>query len=79
MGLTMASIMGNVQKYYRRVGVYSGGHSTEDPDTSPVNRDSDRDGVASSKDLCPDSKRVNGELPFGCSKWFQTQDTIRLK
>jgi len=79
MGLTMASIMGNVQKYYRRVGIFNNGSSTEPSGESPVSLDSDNDGIASSKDLCANSKKVNGHLPFGCSKWFQSQEKIRIK
>ena len=79
MGLTMASIMGNVQRYYQRVGVYNKGYSTETPDSSPVSLDSDKDGIASSKDVCANSKKKNGKLPFGCSKWFQSQEKIRLQ
>ena len=79
MGLTMASIMGNIQKYYRRVGVYNKGYSTEARNSSPVSLDSDNDGIASSKDACANSKKKNGKLPFGCSKWFQSQEKIRLR
>ncbi len=78
MGLTMASIMGNVQTYYRRVGVHSKDHVTV-RDTLPVSYDSDNDGVPGNKDLCAKSKYKNGKRPFGCTKGFQELDKIRLK
>jgi len=78
MGLTMASIMGNVQTYYRRVGVHSKDHVTV-RDTLPVSYDSDNDGVPGNKDLCAKSKYKNRKRPFGCTKGFQELDKIRLK
>jgi len=78
MGLTMASIMGDVRKYYRRVGLHSRGAPTA-RDTLPVTYDSDNDGVVSGKDLCPSSKRKNGKLPFGCTKAVRSLDIVRLK
>jgi len=77
MGLTMASIMGNVQKYYRRVGVHNTDRVTK-RDTLPVNLDTDNDGVASTKDLCAKSKHKNGVVPFGCTKGFQQLHKVRF-
>ena len=56
MGLTMSSIMGNVGKYYNRVGVFTQEKMTK-RDTWPVNLDNDGDGVPSSKDACAQSKK----------------------
>ncbi len=78
MGLTMASIMGNVQTYYRRVGVH-GKEQVTVRDTLPVSFDSDNDGIPGNKDLCAKSKYKNGKRPFGCTKGFQELDKIRLK
>lgn len=78
MGLTMASIMGSVQKYYQRVGIHTKGASTP-RDTLPASYDKDRDGVVSGKDLCQGSRKKNGKLPFGCTKSVTALDTIRLK
>ncbi len=65
MGLTMASVMGDVKPYYQRVGLFNGGKSPKD--TLPARYDSDRDGVVADKDLCADSKRwKNGVRPSGC-------------
>ncbi len=77
MGLTMASIMGNVQKYYQRVGVSSTDRVTK-RDTLPVNLDTDNDGVPSSKDICAKSKHKNGVVPFGCTKGFQQLKKVRF-
>jgi len=78
MGLTMASIMGNVTKYYQRVGVYNGGKQTP-RDTLPVSFDKDRDGVVSNKDLCSNSREKNGVLPFGCTQSVKSLQSVRLK
>jgi len=65
MGLTMASVMGNVKRYYKRVGLFNEGKSTQD--TLPVSFDPDHDGVPADKDLCSDSKRwKRGVRPSGC-------------
>ncbi|SFV62106.1 Type I secretion system, outer membrane component LapE  len=77
MGLTMASIMGNVQKYYQRVGIFNQGKSTPS-DTLPRSFDKDNDGVVSNKDLCANSKKRNGLLPFGCTKSISNLESIRL-
>jgi len=77
MGLTMASIMGNVQKYYQRVGIFNQGKSTPS-DTLPRSFDKDNDGVTSNKDLCASSKKRNGQLPFGCTKSVNNLESIRL-
>jgi len=78
MGLTMASIMGNVTKYYQRVGVHNGGKQTP-RDTLPVSFDKDRDGVVSNKDLCSNSRKRNGVLPFGCTQSVKSLQSVRLK
>ena len=65
MGLTMASVMGDVRPYYNRVGLFNNGSSEQD--TLPVSYDPDRDGVPADKDLCADSKNwVKGVRPSGC-------------
>jgi adhesin transport system outer membrane protein len=65
MGLTMASVMGDVRPYYNRVGLFNNGASTQDK--LPVSYDPDRDGVPADKDLCADSKKwVKGVRPSGC-------------
>ena len=79
MGLTMASIMGNVQKYYRRVGVFNHKHKVASRDKLPVSYDKDKDGVPSNKDVCAHSKMKNGVVPFGCTRGFRELDSIRLK
>lgn len=77
MGLTMASIMGNVTKYYRRVGIHNKGRSTK-RDTLPASYDSDGDGVPAGKDLCRKTKKNRGVLPFGCTKSVRALETVRL-
>ena len=77
MGLTMASIMGNVRKYYQRVGIFNKGKSTPH-DTLPESFDKDKDGVISNKDLCDSSKKRNGQLPLGCTKSVNNLTSIRL-
>ncbi len=65
MGLTMASVIGNVRSIYKRVGLYNRGHSPQD--TLPATYDADHDGVSADKDLCQDSKRwKRGVRPSGC-------------
>ena len=65
MGLTMASVMGDVRPYYRRVGLFANGKSPQD--TLPASYDPDHDGVSADVDLCADSKRwKNGVRPSGC-------------
>ncbi len=78
MGLTMASIMGNVQKYYQRVGLHNKGRKTP-RDILPVSFDKDNDGIPSNKDLCADSRKKNGVLPFGCTKSVNALQSVRLK
>jgi len=70
MGLTMASIMGNVQKYYKRVGIYTKGKRPKQ-DTLPIHLDSDGDGIVSNKDTCAASKKKYGVYPSGCAKKFE--------
>ncbi len=69
MGLTMASIMGNVEEYYQRVGVYTNGERPVQ-DTLPISYDRDRDGVVSSKDNCANSNNNSAVYPFGCTQKF---------
>jgi len=78
MGLTMASVVGSVSKYYHRVGLYTGGVDRHQ-DELPITNDKDYDGVPNSKDLCNNTKRGQKVLPFGCSKSINALDTIRLK
>lgn len=77
MGLTIASIMGNVKKYYNRVGIH-GKEGMHTHDTLPVNLDSDGDGVPPTKDACATSKKKNGTLPFGCTKAYRSLKTVKL-
>lgn len=69
MGLTIASIMGNVEEYYQRVGVYTKGERPAQ-DTLPVSYDEDRDGVVSNKDNCANSSQNSDVYPFGCAKKY---------
>ncbi len=65
MGLTMASVLGNVKHIYKRVGLFNRGKSKRDH--LPVKYDVDRDGVADIQDICVDSKySKNGVRPSGC-------------
>jgi len=65
MGLTMASVMGDVTPYYHKVGLFNDGKSPED--TLPASYDPDGDGVAADKDLCADSRNwKKGVRPSGC-------------
>jgi len=70
MGLTMASIMGNVQKYYKRVGVYTKGKRPPE-EKLPISYDRDNDGIPSNKDVCAASKKKNGVYPDGCTKKYR--------
>jgi len=78
MGLTMASVVGDVTKYYHRVGLYSNGLD-EHQDTLPITEDKDGDGIPNSKDLCNNTKKGSKVLPFGCIKSINALDMIRLK
>ncbi len=78
MGLTTASIMGNVQRYYQRVGIHNKGKATP-RDVLPVSFEKDNDGIPSNKDICANSKKRNGVLPFGCTKSVSALESVRLK
>jgi len=78
MGLTMASIVGDIHKYYNRVGLHSSGIDLHE-DTLPLTNDKDHDGIPNSKDLCNNTKRGQKVLPFGCTKSVNALDMIRLK
>jgi len=78
MGLTVASIVGDIRKYYHRVGLYSAGLDSHQ-DTLPLIEDNDHDGIPNSKDLCNNTKRGSKVLPFGCIKSVNALDMIRLK
>ncbi len=78
MGLTMASIVGNIKPYYHRVGLYSAGVDSHE-DTLPITKDKDQDGVPNSKDLCNNTKKGSKVLPFGCIESVNALDMIRLK
>jgi hypothetical protein len=67
MGLAIASIMDNVKKYYKHVGIYTEGKRTV-RDTLPVSFDPDKDGIVSNKDVCADSKKNSRVYPSGCAK-----------
>ena len=76
MGLTMASVIGNVKEVYKKVGLYNRGKSEQD--TLPVSYDPDRDGVPADKDLCADSKHwKKGVRPSGCRPSINALDAIR--
>ena len=77
MGLTMASIMGNVERYYNKVGIH-GTKGISGRDTLPVGMDTDDDGVAASKDVCAQSKKSGEEMPFGCTKGYQSLRSVKL-
>jgi adhesin transport system outer membrane protein len=78
MGLTMASVMGSVSKYYHKVGLYTNGINTGE-DTLPLSLDKDGDGIPNDKDLCNSTKKGAKVLPFGCTQSINALDTIRLK
>jgi len=76
MGLTMVSVMGDVKRYYKRVGLFNRGKSKQD--TLPVSYDPDQDGVPATKDLCADSKRwKRGVRPSGCRPPANALDVLR--
>jgi adhesin transport system outer membrane protein len=76
MGLTMASVLGNVRHIYKKVGLFNKGISKQD--TLPASYDRDRDGVPANADLCADSKRwKNGVRPSGCRPSINALDAIR--
>jgi adhesin transport system outer membrane protein len=77
MGLTMSSIMGDVTKYYNRVGVFTQEKMTG-RDTLPISLDNDQDGVPSTKDICAQSKKKNGVRPFGCTKGYKSLKKVRI-
>jgi len=78
MGLTMASVMGSITKYYNKVGLYTEGINLVQ-DELPLSNDKDGDGIPNSKDLCNNTKKGQKVLPFGCTKSINALDTIRLK
>jgi adhesin transport system outer membrane protein len=78
MGLTMASVMGSVKRYYKRVGLYTAGVDTHE-DSLPMSNDIDKDGIPDSKDLCSNTKKGRAVHSFGCSRSINALKTIRLK
>jgi len=76
MGLTMASIMGNVEKYYNKVGIH-GTKGMERDDVLPVSLDQDRDGVVAGKDICAQSEKGHKKT-FGCTKGYQSLRTVKM-
>lgn len=75
MGMTMASVMGDIKPYYRRVGLFNNGKVERDD--LPASYDHDSDGVVASKDLCADSKKwKNGVRPTGCRPPVNAVTTI---
>jgi adhesin transport system outer membrane protein len=77
MGLTVASIMGNVEKYYNKVGIH-GTEGMSGRDTLPVSLDADNDGVVASKDICAQSRKSGKKMPFGCTKGYQSLRSVKL-
>lgn len=76
MGLTMASVIGDVKHVYKKVGLFNRGKSKQD--TLPVSYDPDHDGVPAAKDLCADSKNwKKGVRPSGCRPSINALDAIR--
>jgi len=65
MGLTMASVLGDVEKYYQQVGLIKEKARVAD-DKLPVYMDRDKDTVAPTKDLCPNSSEASDLFYFGC-------------
>jgi len=78
MGLTAATVMGNLIQYYQRVGLYGNGKDYI-KDKVAVTNDRDYDGISDSRDLCPDTPSNSKTLPFGCTRSINALDTIRLK
>lgn len=77
MGLTMASIVGDVQKYYKKVGLHNNG-VPNGKDTLPFSRDEDNDRISSSKDLCENSpKSKNGKKASGCRRSINALKILR--
>jgi adhesin transport system outer membrane protein len=66
MGLTIASVLGNVETYYQRVGIQSG-RKIPEPLTLPISQDGDGDGVPDAGDLCSGSRNTTGEHLNGCT------------
>ncbi len=77
MGLTMASIMGNVERYYNKVGIH-GTKGMTTHDTLPVSFDKDHDGVVGNKDICANSAK-GIKKSFGCTKGYQSLKTVKLE
>jgi adhesin transport system outer membrane protein len=77
MGLTMASIMGNVENYYNKVGIH-GSEGMSKRDTLPANLDTDDDGIVAAKDICAQSSKSGQKMPFGCTKGYQSLRSVKL-
>ncbi len=79
MGLTMASIMGGEEEYYRRVGIFTSITSVKEDsaydelvramekDSLPVNREMDSDRIPDSKDVSPNTNNKTKVSPSGRS------------
>jgi adhesin transport system outer membrane protein len=77
MGLSMASILGTVDQYYKNVGVEEK-KGMNDLDVLPTTLDSDNNGVVDTKDICLNAKDKNTKTPFGCTQGYQSLKSIRL-
>ena len=76
MGLTIASVMGDVKRYYKRVGLFNNGKFNQD--CLPVSYDKDRDGIPADKDLEPNSQYTKkGVRASGTRKALDVLKTIR--
>ena len=76
MGLTMASVLGDVRPYYEKVGLFN--HGKISWDKLPMSYDQDHDGVVADQDLCADSRYwKNGVRPSGCRPPVNALETLQ--
>lgn len=74
MGLTTTSIVGNIQKYYQRVGLCNQ-NKIIPSDMLPAGYSEEESTSVDRNTLCPSS---GGKDTFGCSKSVKKLDTVRL-
>lgn len=75
MGLTIAAMMGDVDAYYKRVGLGSNG-AEEVIDKLPISNDRDKDRIVDDLDICDNSEANASVQPYGCVRLDYSLDGI---
>jgi len=75
MGLTMAAIMGDVDTYYKRVGLNSESADSA-VDSLPISNDQDQDRIVDDLDLCQNSETNSTVENYGCIRYDDSLESM---